>query len=185
MIVVFTGSHSCGKSSLIERCKDWDSVVCVNSVTRSTITDKERRIDGIKKLDDSQYKILEKIIEFMNDLIEENKKKPNNIYLCDRSVFDFIAYTRAFYKRGLVSDQCLKLIEDTCQNIYTCYDLICYLPIEFPIVDDGVRSLDEQLRTDVDTEICRQLKDKNNVITLSGSYEARLKTLRTVLNNKR
>lgn len=185
MIVVFTGAHGCGKSSLIEKLQSWDNVVCVNSVTRSTISAKERRIDGVESLDDAQYKILGNIIEATNDLIEMNKKDPNKIYLVDRCVFDFVAYTRAFYERGNVSYQCLHTIEETVQNIYKNYDLVCYLPIEFAIVDDGVRSLDEELRKTVDNEIYRQIKASGvKYVKLSGSYEERIKTLQSYFENE-
>ena len=179
MIVVFTGSHGTGKSSLIEKLKSWDNVECVNSVTRSTISAKERRIDGVKDLDRSQYDILGRVIELTGDLIKKNQENPNKIFLADRSIFDFVAYTRAFHKRGLVSDECLRTIEGTTQNISQNYDLICYLPIEFDIVDDGIRSLDEELRRIVDQEIQEQIKGKENVIKLSGSYEERIESLRS------
>lgn len=184
MIIVFTGSHGCGKSSLIQKLRSWDNTVCVNSVTRCSTTSQERRIDGVENLDRSQYEILGKIIEATNDLIEDNKRHPENIYLVDRSVFDFVAYTEAFHKRGLVSDKCLQTAKETLQNVYKTYDLICYLPVEFAIVDDGIRSLDEVLRTDVDKLIWEQIKDKNNVITLSGSYEDRIESLRRWIDNR-
>lgn len=185
MIVVFTGAHGCGKSSLIEKLQDWDNIVCVNSVTRSTISAKERRIDEIENLDNSQYKILSNIIEATNDLIEMNKRDSNKIYLVDRCVFDFVAYTRAFYEQGKLSYQCLHTVEETVQNIYKNYDLVCYLPIEFAIVDDGVRSLDENLRKYVDNEIYRQIKSTGvKFVRLSGSYEERIKTLQSYFKNE-
>lgn len=183
MIVVLTGAHSCGKSTLVEFFKGKENFTCIDSVTRKSTTDKDRRIDGQVHLDEAQYAILENILEATNELIQMNKKDPSKVYLVDRCVFDFIAYTRAFYRRGLISLECLDRIEDTCNGLWESYDLICYLGIEFNIVDDGVRSLDEDLRKDVDQEILNQLLwNRVKAIKLNGSVRQRVEMLQYTIH---
>lgn len=184
MIVVLTGSHSCGKSTLVEFFRGKKGFTCVDSVTRSTITRQERKIDDISDLDDAQYRIMDNICEATQDLVRKNVENPDEIYLIDRCVFDFIAYTRAFNKRGLVSDYCLETVEKTCNNLWKYYDLVCYLGIEFNIVNDGVRSLDEDLRKDVDAEILNQiLWNPVKAVKLSGSVRQRVEKLQDVINS--
>lgn len=185
MLVALTGAHSCGKSTLVEFFRGKEGFTCVDSVTRSRIGVSERRIDGVKELDTAQYSILLGIREAVADLIEQNKNQPDQIFLLDRCIFDFVAYTRAFHKRGLVSDKALWAIEQDCQDILADfkYDLVGYLGIEFNIVDDGVRSLDEELRKDVDQEIQRQLLwNPIKAIKLSGSVRQRVDTLRHAID---
>lgn len=175
MIVVLTGSHSCGKSTLVEFFQGKEGFECIDSVTRSTISKEDRKVDGAKNLDNAQYAILENIRKATTELIRKNQENPEKVYLVDRCAFDFIAYTRCFHRRGLVSDQCLEEIEEQCANFYICYDLVGYLPIEFPIVPDGDRSEDEELRKEVDQEILKQIMwNRVRAITLHGSVKQRV-----------
>lgn len=186
MIVVLTGSHSCGKSTLVEFFRGKKGFTCVDSVTRSTVTQQERKIDGIENLDDAQYRIMDNICEATQDLVRRNVENPDEVFLVDRCVFDFIAYTRAFNKRGLVSDYCLETIETKCKDLWKYYDLVCYLGIEFNIVDDGVRSLDEDLRKEVDAEILNQiLWNPVKAIKLSGSVRQRVTSLQDTVHSLR
>ncbi len=71
------------------------------------------------------------------------------------------------------------------QHIQDCFDKhknnidhIFYIPIEFPIVNDGVRFTDEQDRINIDLAIQKYIKDNNlSVITVTGSIEERVKTV--------
>lgn len=183
MIVAITGSHSTGKSTIVDFVKDNPKFVSLNSVTRSTITDKERKIDGIDNLDNAQIKIMNNIISGVDDIVQMNKQDPSKIYLMDRCVFDFIAYSRSFYKQGNLSKEVLNEIESKCTNLYKHIDLFVYLPIEFDIVDDGVRSLDNNLRKNVDNEIKDLLKCNNiNYITLKGNVNERIESLQNAIN---
>ena len=180
MIVALTGSHSTGKSTLVEYFQDKKNIVRLSSVTRSTITNEERRVDGVVDLDVAQLKILLNIIQGIDNIIEMNEQNPDNIYLLDRCVFDFIAYSRCFYKQGKLSKCVLDVIEEKGSKLFQCIDLFGYLPIEFDIVDDGIRSLDNELRKEVDGEIVDLLKtNKVNYIVLSGSVDERIQNLQT------
>ena len=109
-----------------------------------------------------------------------NKQNPNKVYLLDRCVFDFIAYSRCFYKQGKLSKCVLDVIEEKGSKLFQCIDLFGYLPIEFDIVDDGIRSLDNELRKNVDSEIVDLLKTNEvNYIVLNGSVDERVQNLQT------
>lgn len=178
MIVAFTGAHSTGKSTMLQFFQGKKGVVCVDSVTRSTISSKERRVDGIESLDEAQKRIAKNIVDKMNSLIEDNRKDPSIVYLLDRSVFDFLAYTKAFLDRNQVCEKTWNEVYKICEGLWDHLDLVFYLPIEFPIVDDGVRSLDESLRREVDQNIQDLLRDVGKEsYALQGSVKERVKTV--------
>ena len=183
MIVVLTGAHSCGKSTLVEFFRGKEGFECVDSVTRSTISKEDRKVDGVQNLDKAQYAILDNIEKATLDLVKKNAEHPEKIYLLDRCVFDFIAYTRCFAKKGLVSQECLEDIENTCRDYWKYYDLVGYLGIEFPIVADGVRSEDEELRKQVDQEIRGQIFwNQVKAVELNGSVRQRVESLQKYIN---
>lgn len=189
MIVVLTGAHSNGKSTLVEFFRGKEGFECVDSVTRSTISAEDRKIDEAINLDQAQLNILHNIQVATDELVRKNQENPDKIYLVDRCVFDFIAYTRAFEENGLVSKRCLKVVEDGCFELWKNYDLVCYLGIEFPIVSDGVRSEDEVLRRRVDKEILKQVLWNNvRAINLYGPVLKRVADLQvsidTIRNSK-
>ena len=178
MIVCLTGAHSCVKSTLVEFFRGKEGFECIDSVTRSTISKEDRKVDGVENLDKAQYAILDNIGKATLELVKRNAEDPDKIYLLDRCVFDFIAYTRCFAKKGLVSQECLETVTNTLDKYWKYYDLVGYLPIEFPIVSDGVRSEDEELRAQVDREIRGQiLWDEVRAIELNGSVLQRVESL--------
>ena len=183
MIVVLTGSHSCGKSTLVEFFRGKEGFTCVDSVTRNSTTTQERKIDGVEDLNETQMRILNNIKEATKEIVRMNKENPDQVYLVDRCVFDFMAYSRAFYDRGLLSPYTLQKILEECKQIWNVYDLVCYLGIEFDIVDDGVRSLDEDLRKDVDKYILNQLLwNPVKAVKLDGSVRQRVESLQNAIN---
>lgn len=183
MIVCLTGSHSTGKSTLLKAFSNIPDIVQVDSVTRSSISAEERRVDG-GVTDEGQLAILEAIKKKCIELEDANRRDPNKIYLLDRSVFDFVAYSRVFYERGQISVYTWVRIAKFFEEHMNMYDLVCYLPIEFDLVDDGVRSLDEDLRRKVDERILTDvLWSQNRVIKLTGTVESRVQQVLEAIEN--
>jgi len=59
------------------------------------------------------------------------------------------------------------------------YDLVFYIPIEFPIEKDGLRFEDEHYQEIIDLQILKLLKRyKIPYITVSGTIEERLAIIR-------
>lgn len=177
MIVVLTGAHSCGKSTLVEFFRGREGFECIDSVTRDTITPEERKVDnGVSE--EGQRRIYQAILKKTAEIRKMNAENPEKIFLLDRSIFDFIAYNRAFVQRGLLSSSFAGELERGLEGLSDNYDLVFYLPIEFKIVDDGVRSLDEDLRKDVDEEILKQvLWNKVKAVKLHGSIKQRIESI--------
>ena len=85
--------------------------------------------------------------------------KPGNIIL-DRGYIDLLVYTNFMD----VSDSTKDYIEDTWNRIKGEYTHYIYFPIEFDSVDDGVRSIDEEWRRDIDKEFQLVLEGVRNPI---------------------
>lgn len=182
------GTHSTGKSTLVEKLAERNpDIYFTHSVTR-TVTTKEER--ALKEVSDSvQKKILDKIEEEEQRLLEVSKSQD---ILLDRSYIDFVAYTEAFYKSQHISPRFFdEVLDGLVSRIYDripfSYDILFYLPIEFDIVDDGIRSTDDQLRKEVDENIQRYLnviKLKIPVIIVRGTLEERLKIIEDAISTK-
>jgi len=173
MIYTLTGTHSTGKSTLLVKLKElYPNFHFNDSSTREVTSKEERRLDVIS--DDSQNRLYKAIEVKEMELLQVSKIIPT---FMDRSFVDFTAYTLAFNKQGKISDTFAAMIQYECEKRLSRkqYDLIFYLPIEFDIVDDGIRSVDKDLQQLVDTEIKGLLKNQLNVVTLSGNIEERLK----------
>lgn len=187
MIVCLTGSHSTGKSTLLREFLRKPGYACVESVTRDTISSTERRIDdGVTE--EGQLAILAAIEEKCKQLYRLDRKAgAEKTYILDRSVFDFMAYSYAFYQKGQISGSAWQMIREHCEEWLHLYDLIYYLPIEFGLVDDGERSVDEDLRQVVD----RRIQDSilwycpTKVVRLSGDVSTRVNQIESAISKIR
>jgi nicotinamide riboside kinase len=180
MIYTLTGTHSTGKSTLLGKLKEiYPNFHFNDSSTREVTSKEERRLEDIS--DDSQNRLFKAIEIKELELLQVSKILPT---FMDRSFVDFTAYTLAFNKQGKISDTFAAIMQYECEKRLSTnqYDLIFYLPIEFDIVDDGIRSIDKELQRLVDTEIKGLLLNQTNTITLSGNIDERLKQISNCIN---
>ena len=57
-----------------------------------------------------------------------------------------------------------------------------YFPIEFEVVDDGVRSLDEEYRREIDNNIKSILEELGiNYYVMEGAQEERLEMMKNII----
>ncbi|MFH1575526.1 MAG: ATP-binding protein [Candidatus Nealsonbacteria bacterium] len=91
-------------------------------------------------------------------------------WIADKSLFDYVVYGELVLKDEKVKEVIKELIERNAK-----YDFVFYLPIEFPMENDGVRSPDLGFQKNIDTRY-RAYLDKLGVkyIILSGSVEDRV-----------
>lgn len=110
-----------------------------------------------------------------------NNELATEEFVGDRSLIDVMAYagwvldhqerTREMY----LWDECVKLAE---RRLRTSYSHVFYLPIEFPIVLDGLRPDDPEFQKDIDKRVLRLL-DSHGIVyeTITGSVEERLEKI--------
>ena len=80
--------------------------------------------------------------------------QPYNLIL-DRCYMDLLVYSKFMPK---LSEKTYNYISDTWKRVKDEYTHYVYFPIEFESVDDGVRSVNEDWRKQVDEEFQKQLK---------------------------
>ncbi len=97
-------------------------------------------------------------------------------FISDRSIFDSAGYDAALGLTNLDYDRLVK-------RYRVRYDMVFILPIEFPAVSDGVRSIDENERENVHAEIveCVERSGMPHAV-LSGSVEERVREALYVLS---
>jgi nicotinamide riboside kinase len=93
----------------------------------------------------------------------------------DRCFMDVVVYTRFMDN---VSEETWKYIDATWNRIKHEYTHYIYFPIEFDSVDDGVRSVNEKWRTDIDNEFKDVLEGvRQPYLTITGSPMQRVEQI--------
>ncbi|MEO7804148.1 MAG: ATP-binding protein [Actinomycetota bacterium] len=106
-------------------------------------------------------------------------------FVGDRSLIDVMAYAgwvldnREHTKEMALWDECKKLAERRMRGNYTH---IFYLPIEFPIVLDGLRPDDPAFQQDIDSRLLSLLHGHDlDYKTVTGSIDERLAAIQGML----
>jgi deoxyadenosine/deoxycytidine kinase len=106
-------------------------------------------------------------------------------FVGDRSMIDVMAYAgwvldnRERTKEFYLWDECVRLAERT---LRTAYSHVFYLPIEFPIVLDGLRPDDPEFQSDIDGRILSLLRSHDiEYETVTGGIEERVEKIEKVL----
>ena len=124
-------------------------------------------------------------IEALIFLKHYNNELSADSFVVDRSMLDIMAYAgwvldnRPRTKEMAIWEECERLAE---RRLRTAYSHVFYLPIEFPIVLDGLRPDDPDFQHDIDARL-RGLLDGHGLVyeTITGSVEERVeKILRAV-----
>lgn len=166
------GTQGVGKTTVLNHYKDL-GYRCITEVVRNLAK------EGVKineMGDDDSQKI---IFKEYKRLLSSKKG-----YISDRGLADVTGYTFSL----CVSEKVDKKLADkqylVAEKFYRENPdiIVCYFPIEFPVVDDGVRSTDEDFRADVDFMIknfldCAGVKYH----TITGTVEERIKQIDELL----
>tara|TARA_B100002019_G_C21069007_1_gene498028 strand:+ start:136 stop:651 length:516 start_codon:yes stop_codon:yes gene_type:complete len=90
---------------------------------------------------------------------------PGNLLL-DRGYLDLLVYTNHMD----VDDSTKNYIEETWHRVKGEYTHYIYFPIEFTSVDDGVRSINEEWRKEIDQDFKKELDNISKpYLTVTGS----------------
>ena len=100
--------------------------------------------------------------------------RPYNMIL-DRCYLDLVVYSSLMPN---CSEETFGYIDATWNRIKDEYTHYIYFPIEFDAVDDGVRSVDENWRQDVDKEFYLNLQEvRQPYLTVTGSPMQRVEQI--------
>lgn len=169
--IIFTGAQGTGKTTILDEFRNQGKNV-ITEVVRNLAK------EGVKINEMGDEKGQKKIFSTYEKLLSEQVE-----YISDRGLIDVLAYTMHLNKKGLVSDKLVKSQFNALKKfVKNNQDIIyCYFPIEFDVVDDGVRSLDEDYRREIDNNIKEILISLGTPwVTIKGSVEARVNTVNMI-----
>lgn len=176
MKILITGTHSTGKSTLLEYLKREAAFKDFNFIGGVT---REAASFGIKineqGSDDTQlYCISKDVVNFLQNRVS------NAIF--DRSILDTYIYTKYMYHTGRIYQNTFKIIEEIYEKYRTKFDYIFWIRPEFLPVEDGVRSVRIDFQRDIDRLFEVELKSfKKPVHILKGTTEERIIQLKKVI----
>ena len=158
------GTHSVGKTTLI------------NAIQHPHKISEIARKHLIKNIKPSELSAVNRVIfqnQYWHLQIAEEYTHKERGFLSDRSALDIIAYSIGFFKDSQ--------IEQLKKEVVGRYDVLVYIPIEFPLKDDGVRSSNKEYQKLINTNIQQLIQwlaenDENvKMRTLTGTVEQRIK----------
>jgi len=176
--VGISGAQGTGKSTIIKKLKV-DKTICdkyelVEEITRNV---KRKGLDINNQ--GKQYNLTQLLI--MNGHIE-NSLIQNSIL--DRCALDGLVYTKYLWEYGKVETWVMDYALRVFEMLLPKYNHIFYIPPEFKIHDDGVRSVDTGFRDDIVRIFELYISTFNiNPIKLTGSVDERVKTVKQYLDD--
>lgn len=169
------GPHGSGKTTILEALKhhkSFESLIFLPEIARNLYA-KGFALNG-PTVTDTQILILAQQI---TDLIE----LPH--FVADRSLLDTFVYTNVLYKDGYVDEWLVELIAHILEEYLDRYDRLFYIPSEFDLKQDGIRSTDIQFHTEIcnefelQVETYSKLLTRCKILTVTGSVQSRIDTI--------
>lgn len=173
--IVLVGSFSTGKTTLAE--------ILARKLDLPLLPEAAREVVDLGfKLDKDATPETETLIF----LKQYNNEVSTEEFVGDRSLIDVMAYgrwvldNRPRTKEMALWEECEQLAE---RHLRTNYSHVFYLPIEFPIVLDGLRPDDTEFQREIDARIIRLLGTHGiRYETVGGSVEERLEKIEAALD---
>lgn len=181
MKIAFTGTHSTGKTTLLNDIeKMLDGKLRLHSVTEIArgIIEKGYPLGMDANIDSYVHYI-------NNQIIAENAQMHGcDIFISNRTLLDPVAYAIVNRKlpRPYISEYFIEMMKNVWLLEKERYDLYIYFPIEFELEHDGVRPAGEKYRKNVDDVIVSLLNQyKINYIKISGDRDKRKNELFNII----
>ena len=188
MYIHFIGAQGTGKTTLLNQLAE-ESIKVDSGINFKIITNVVRNLvetEGVKinkkGSSKSQNIIFEKYFDIFTSLDGYID------WVSDRSLIDVVAYTKYLYDHKKSSKKCyeaqikwLKLWYDRDPKIKNT--IFVYFPIEFEVVGDGTRSLDEEYRREIDNNIKSILEELGiNYYVMEGTQDERLEMMKNIVS---
>ena len=174
--LILTGTQGSGKSTILNYFKEKGYNV-ITEVVRTLAK------DGVKINEMGDVEGQRRIFNEYVKLFSENES-----YISDRGLSDVTGYTFSHaIKEGDENGPLRKLADEQFLAVEEFHKnnpdiTVCYVPIEFPVVDDGVRSTNEEFRSEIDFLI-KNILDCANIPyhTITGTVEERINKVKKLL----
>lgn len=166
--IVFTGAQGTGKTTVLNEMKKLGCNVITEVVRNLAKKGVKINQDGDEK---GQTKIFKEYEKLLGEIVPTG-------YISDRGLIDVVAYTMYLASKGRISEKFVEKQIKMLQKFRISNPDItyCYFPIEFDLVDDGVRDMDEEFRKEIDENIKKLLSICNiQPVFIRGGVEYRTK----------
>jgi nicotinamide riboside kinase len=176
MRIGFTGAQGTGKTTLLNELKKENKYLIITNVARDLVKDLKIQLNENGE-DFSQLAIYHKNIEIL-------LSTPS--FVSDRSLSDIWAYSKWAFEKKKITSELFSFIEKGIDRYMDLYDIIFYLPIEFSLEKDGVRSTSEEYRRQIDSNIKEALHKfyRKKIYTVEGSIEKRVDKIFKILKGE-
>lgn len=174
MILGLCGSHSTGKTTLLHVMKE--KYPELNIVTESA-RDCPYPLNEKTNMQSQEWIMRAQISKEMSYPLE-------SIVLTDRTTYDQLAYTKYAYDAGNITFDQYDYIVKYLTTWGLLYDFVLYIPIEFDLVCDGVRSVDKEYQKQIDSFIQQAMKSYvggHRYVEVKGSIEERCSKISEVI----
>lgn len=178
MKLALTGAHGTGKTTLTNALRNH----LLDSHSVSICREVPRLIIDLTKEDEffrrGNNTLLRQSLIFLYQAIEDHLMAVDaDIVITDRTMIDHLAYTLALFPAFPQTQEYVALREAIASWMQT-YDYIFKLPIEFDVIDDGVREGDADFQRAIDKQIDALYQNFGiEPIDISGSVGERVNSI--------
>ena len=137
--IAFSGAQNCGKTTKSR----FFYFSCLQMGLKTELVEETARMCPFPLDDKADFKTQDWITRKQMALEFEIKSKNPDIMVCDRSILDPLIYSKFLFELGKMTDGDLDIIRNRVLEWIHTYDAIV-LCREYPMVNDGVRSIDEK-----------------------------------------
>lgn len=178
--IVVTGTHCTGKTSL---CHGIQQTLLKRGYKPHIIDEVARRI-AAQGLPLGRQCTLESYFAFVTQHVDSLLSTAPPILIYDRFIVDFLAYVRANSNAPSGFDDMMVALSRLFLREVDC---VLYLPIEIPLVPDGVRDRDPDYQAAVDRELRQLLHElgiRHVVVTgdLAGRVQRALQVIEPLID---
>lgn len=183
MKIAFCGTGGVGKTTLVKKLQDYFSD---REFTRLDEITRTLKNDGfpINNSESNNYDITQLMV-----LGSHLHNLTHTKFIADRCLIDGYAYTEYLALQNKVNNPVRDAVANSLEAGLKMYDIIFYIPIEFGVEDDGVRSTDDSFRRGVDKIMrdyiaeVRVNRGVNFIHEISGSIEERFQMIKQIILN--
>jgi nicotinamide riboside kinase len=162
MKIAIVGSHGTGKTTLAKALAEKLKLNYIPDIVREEAAKKGFTINENTPPEVQLWLVMRQW--------ELEKNTPES-WIADKSLFDYLVYGNLALRDEEVKNAIKIVVERNAK-----YDYVFYLPIEFPMEVDLLRSQNEEFRREVDRRYKAYIDSSGiKYITLSGSVEKRIK----------